>query len=260
MRILISAILIFTLCIVLGCKEEAPVAGTNPLVTEQGGSSDLRPITPVSNQQRALAEASTLDAKANALNHSNRTPPGPPLLENFQEAPQLRLFPWVGEFRPATSDDQHTDWQTLIDQLVNGTRIAEDQATGNRAWAFRGIEASISSGYFSPLRVEPKTTYQVTFKLSADLQKGSAAGIRIIAFDEFLWIGEQYTAEQYRTHYRGDHGGKRLTGQVSGLQSITFTTGPDTRMVHLVLFREGTHDVSSSMFDDIQITATDSHR
>jgi hypothetical protein len=260
MRILISAILMFTLCIVVGCKEETPGADTRPFKKEQSRSEGFSPVTSGSNLQKSLAVVTASDAKADPLPNPKRTPPGPPLVENFQAAPQLRLFPWVGDFRPEIGDGQQTHWKTLIDQLVNGTSIAEDQATGSRAWVFRGIEDSSSSGYFAPLRVEPQTTYQVFFKLSADLHKGSAAGIRIIEFDEFLWIGEQYTEEQYRTHYRGVHGGKRLTGKVSGQQSITFTTGPDTHMVHLVLFREGTHDGSSSMFDDIQIAATPSHQ
>ncbi|MGW8311880.1 MAG: hypothetical protein ACWGOL_01465 [Desulfuromonadales bacterium] len=260
MRLLISAVLMMALCLVVGCEQEAPGTGDKPVVTQRSDSDDARPVNPDSQRQTALAEKTTPAAKPSPLPPTDRTPPGPPLLENFQAAPQLRLFPWVGDFRPAIVDQQQTHWQTLIKQLVKGTSIAEDQATGSRAWVFSGIEGNMSSGYFAPLRVEPQTSYQVSFKLTADLQKDSTAGIRIIEFDEFLWIGEQYTEEQYRSRYQGSHKGKRLTGKVNGQQSIIFTTGADTHMIHLVLFQAETHAGDRIMFDDIQVIATDGRR
>jgi hypothetical protein len=255
MRLLISAVLMFALCLVVGCEAEAPGTGGKPVVTERS-QSDSRPVNSGSDRQIALAEETTPEARPSQARPTDRTPPGPPLLENFQAAPQLRLFPWVGDFRPAIADGQQTRWQTLIKQLIRGTSIAEDQATGSRAWVFSGIEGNSSSGYFAPLRVEPQTTYQVSFKLTADLQKDSTVGIRIIEFDEFLWIGEQYTEEQYKAHYQGDHKGKCLTGKAKGQQSIIFTTGADTHMIHLVLFQKETTAGDRIMFDDIQVKDT----
>ena len=66
----------------------------------------------------------------------------------------------------------------------------------------------------------------------------------------------QYTEELFKLHYRGSHEGKRLTGEPEGEQTFTFRTGPETKMIHLVLFREGTHDRNSLMFDDIEIKAS----
>ena len=77
--------------------------------------------------------------------------------------------------------------------------------------------------------------------------------MRVLEFDEFLWIGEQYSKETYAKHYRGSHEGRRLTGKGHGIQAFAFSTGPKTRMVHLVMFREGAHDGNSLMFDDIEI-------
>ena len=45
-----------------------------------------------------------------------------------------------------------------------------------------------------------------------------------------------------------------MTGKNSGAKhTFSFTTGPDSGMIHLVLFREGTHDRNALMFDDIEI-------
>ncbi len=86
-----------------------------------------------------------------------------------------------------------------------------------------------------------------------EFPEGASAGIGVLEFDQFLWIGEQYSEETFKKHYRGVHEGRRVTGKPTGLQGFTFTTGPDTRMIHLVLFREGTHDRNSLMFDNISI-------
>jgi len=46
---------------------------------------------------------------------------------------------------------------------------------------------------------------------------------------------------------RGDHKGTA--------QSFTFRTGPQTRMIHLVFFREGIPSRDSIAIDDIEIRA-----
>ena len=85
------------------------------------------------------------------------------------------------------------------------------------------------------------------------MEEGASAGIGILEFNEFLWIPSQYTEETFKQHYRGSHEGKSQTGTSKGEHSFTFTTSPETKMVHIVLFREGTHDRNSVMFDDIRI-------
>jgi hypothetical protein len=183
----------------------------------------------------------------------DKQPPRPPLREDFQGEPKLPLFPRVGEFQPPSGSERHLDWRNFIDQLVKVTGVAENAADGSRGWVFRSIKSVDSLGYFSPVAVEPNKIYQVSFKLIADLPEGASAGMGILEFDEFLWTGEQYTEESYIKHFLGGHEGRRLTGKGHGIQAFAFTTGPETRMVHLVLFRDGTHDLNSLMFDDIEI-------
>lgn len=185
-------------------------------------------------------------------------PPRPPVFEDFQGQPQLSLFPRVGDFRPEDDSDKLPYWNTFIDHLAKMTGVAEDQATGNRAWSFRAINSIDSIGYFSPLAVEPQTTYRVDFRLKSDLAESASAGVGVLEFDEFLWIGEQYSEKLHQEHFQKAQEGARLNGRNDWREaSFTFTTGAETQMIHLVLFREGEHDRNSVMFDDIRIEPLD---
>jgi len=202
----------------------------------------------------AVVEKATEPSQGSAgIESVDKQPPRPPLREDFQGEPKLPLFPRVGDFQPPPGGERHLKWRSSINHLVKATGVAEDAADGSRGWVFRSIKSIDSLGYFSPVAVEPNKIYQVSFKLIADLPAAASAGMGILEFDEFLWIGEQYTEETYIKHFLGGHEGRRLTGRGHGIQTFAFTTGPETRMVHLVLFRDGTHDLNSLMFDDIEI-------
>ena len=253
MRPWLFATLCITLLMASACQEEAPQTVAGPPHSQQSDKGETALTSPAADhatpqaEQPGKTEASGLPAPA------DQGSPKTPVFEDFQGAPQLTLFPRVGDFRPADDSDRLPYWNTFIDHLVKVTGVAEDQATGNHGWVFRGINSIDSVGFFSPLGVEPETKYQVFFTLAAELAAGASAGIGIIEFNEFLWIPGQYTEETFRQHFRGSHKGVRLTGTTKGEHSFTFTTGPETRMIHLVLFREGTHDRNSVMFDDIKI-------
>lgn len=227
------------LAFLAGCTEEAPQTA------KQSRQAETRTVVAekAAEPLPAAVETETTD----------KQPPRPPLRESFQEEPKLSFFPRVGDFQPPRDSQRHPDWRNAINQLVKVTGVAENAADGSRGWVFRSINSIDSLGYFSPVAVEPGRIYQVTFKLIADLPAGASAGMSILEFDEFLWIGEQYTEETYKKHFRGVHEGRRLTGKGHGMQAFAFSTGPETRMVHLVMFREGTHDSNSLMFDDIEI-------
>ena len=222
-----------------GCREEAPSKGLD------NGQEDSRPMV--------AKHVSAPKQETEAAEAVGKQPPQPPLREDFQGEPQLALFPRVGNFQPPSGSERLPEWRAAIEQLVKVTGVAENQADGSRGWVFRSINGTDLLGFFSPIAVKPGRNYQVTFKLIADLPAGASAGIGILEFDKFLWIAEQYTEETYTRHFRGAHEGRRLTGRGHGIQAFAFSTGPETRMVHLVLFREGTHDDNSLMFDDIEI-------
>ncbi len=225
-----SSLLILTglLAALTACSEEAPQVAATPSAPTSPAAAD-----------------SSVPAKEE---------PRPPVFEDFQGEPQLSLFPRVGDYRPENDSDRLPYWNTFIDHLVKVTGVAEEQATGNRAWAFRGINSIDSAGYFSPLAVSPQTTYTVSFRIATDLAEGASAGIGILEFDKFLWIGDQFTESLYKEHYRGVQEGTRLSGTRPWQEkSFDFTTGPETHMIHLVLFREGEHDRNPVMFDDIRI-------
>jgi len=242
--------LALTLFMASGCQEETTPEVIVPPQSTEKSSPEKQLAIPAPDEEDVLPTDPPLEQQPE---EAEQKPPRPPILEDFQGSPKLSLFPRVGDFRPEDDSDGLPYWNTFIEHLVKVTGVAEDQETGRRGWVFRSIKSIDSVGYFSPLSVEPQTSYQVNFTLSAELGEGASAGLGILEFNKFLWIAHQYTEETFMQHYRGIHEGKRLTGTSTGEHSFYFTTGPETRMIHIVLFREGTHDRNSLMFDDIRI-------
>jgi hypothetical protein len=242
MRIFTFTLAFIFLISLSGCQEEVqPPAEQAKQVTKEQVVSELT---------SALTEDPAIK---DSPEQTEQKPPSPPLFEDFQGEPQLTLFPRAGNFRPADDSDRLPYWNTFIEHLIKVTGVVEEQSSGKRGWTFRSINTIDSVGFFSPLGVEPLAEYQVSFKITADLAEGASAGIGILEFNEFLWVPAQYTEEMYIKHFRGSQDGQRLTGKADGEHTFTFTTGPETKMIHIVLFREGTHDRNAVMFDDINI-------
>lgn len=189
-----------------------------------------------------------------------QAPPAPPLRETFDGEPRLSLFPRVSAFRPEDGDTEGLSyWGTFIDHLIRTSGLVEKAGRGgSRAWAVRSIKGIDSVAFFSPLAVKPQTAYRVSFALKCELPKEATAGVGVIEFDEFLWIGEQYPESLLRQHQTGAREGVRLKGKEEWKEhSFTFTTSPKTRMVHLILFRDGAEDRKHPvLFDDIRIEET----
>mgnify|MGYP001496559261 CR=1 FL=1 len=197
-----------------------------------------------------LGENKTPESKA-----PKPSPPAPPLREDFEGKPVLSLFPRVGDFQPDTDDERHPYWLTFIEHAQKVAGLVHSQEPDNNAWSFRSVNTVDSLGFFSPVAVKPLTNYTVTFRILSGLPDEANAGIGILEFNEFLWVGEQYTESLYKQHFRGGQEGIKIVGKTEDWQeeSFQFTTGPETRMVHLVLFREGEHSRNGVMFDDIAI-------
>lgn len=179
--------------------------------------------------------------------------PAPPLKEDFEGEPKLTLFPRVGNFSPEESDKKGQPlWLTYIDHVLRTSGpIKGKNGTG---FAIRSIKSINSIGFFSPLAVEPDTTYRVDFRAWTDLPKGGTAGAGILEFDEFLWFPGQYPKSLSDKHFLHSAMGVTLTGKNSGkVQSFSFRTGPETRMIHLVFFREGTPAKEPLIIDDIEM-------
>lgn len=247
MRPSFIAALCFTLIFANGCQEEIQQPPEPILEATQKNIAEADQV------ETSLEQATPAATEQVQTEQPQQEPPSPPIFEDFQGEPQLTLFPRAGSFRPEDNNDQLPYWNTFIEHLVRVTSVVEEQSTGSRGWVFRGINTIDSVGFFSPLGVDPETEYQVSFKLTTDLTEGASAGVGILEFNEFLWIPTQYTEELFKQHFRGSHEGKRVTGATQGEHTFTFTTGPETHMIHIVLFREGAHDRNSLMFDDIRI-------
>ena len=185
-------------------------------------------------------------------------PPSPPITEDFEGAPKLSLFPRLGDYRPEADDKQALPfWNAYLEHLERTSGVVQipvPLGQGVRAFSFRSVAGLDSLGFFSPLAVEPETTYRVNARVKTELPEGGETGIGILEFDQFLWLGEQYPHSLAKQHQTGAQQGLRLTGHNDWEpQSFTFTTGPKTRMVHLVIFREGAQDRTPVLFDDISV-------
>lgn len=179
--------------------------------------------------------------------------PFPPVKEDFEGAPQVSLFPRIGDFSPE-EDDKESEalWATFIDHLL---RASGPVKVGNETrFAFRSLADLNSVGFFLPLAVKPETAYRVSFKIWANIPEGGESGAGILEFDEFLWIGYQYPRSLSEQHFQRAQTGVKLLGDHKGTtQSFTFRTGPQTRMIHLVFFREGVPSRDTIAIDDIEI-------
>ncbi|TYO97128.1 hypothetical protein EDC39_11158 [Geothermobacter ehrlichii] len=187
---------------------------------------------------------------------SRPKPPAPPLFEDFEGQPRISLFPRAGQVRPDEKDELFPFWLTYLDHLrrITGVLQLETDQGSNRVFAFRGLKNVDSVGYFSPMAVEPDTSYRVSVRIRTDLPPQSWAGIGIQEFDRFLWIPDQFDSKLKKEHLLASHVGFSLNGRNGwGRRQFTFTTGPKTRMIHLILFIDGQTDRKPVLFDDLTI-------
>jgi hypothetical protein len=232
----IPILLLILLILLAGCKsrQESSTTGTAP-------SPAAEPGAPSATETGAGEEPA---------------PPAPPVVETFDGEPQLSLFPRVAEFRPEDEKSQEQGvWAAFIDHVLRTSGVVPrgGEEEGN-AWSVRGIKGLESVGFFAPLGVEPQQSYKLSFSYRGELPEGGSAGIGILEFDRFLWIGEQFTEAMLREHQTGQQSGVKLHGNSDWTeQTFTFTTSPNSRMIHLVLFRDGTADRQPVFFDNIAV-------
>ena len=208
------------------------------------------------DQRETPAPASTVSEKD--PEPSAPTPPAPPVHETFDGAPQLSLFARLGDYRPEEQDERTLPyWRTYQEHLVKTAGVVVTDESGNRAYSFRSIKGIDSVGFFSPIAVKPDTRYQVSFRAKGELPEGASAGIGVLEFNRFLWVGEQFPRSLDEEHRTGQVDGVTFGGTQDWQQhSFTFTTRPETGMIHLVLHREGTPSREPVLFDDIRVEPT----
>lgn len=234
-RLFITAlVLLGSLVFVSGCQKQ-----------EESPKTEAPPST-AAGQPSVTEEAKKGEAAA----------PAPPIKEDFEGEPKLSLFPRVGDFRPEDNDKEGLSyWMTYIDHLsrISGVLVNKDAIKG-RAFGFRGIKAVDSVGFFSPLAVEPDRVYRFSYRLWSKLSPGGTTGVGILEYNEFLFIPEQFPKTLSEKHFQRSQLGIKLTDDHDGkVQEFSFRTGPKTRMIHLVFFREGTPDREPIVIDDIEI-------
>lgn len=209
-------------------------------------------------------QANTTTAAAEPPSHPAASSPAkeqrptPPIHEDFEGPPRLSLFPRIGDFRPAEEEvERLAFWKTYLLHLTKTSGLLETpapQQQAGRVFALRSVAGLDSIGFFAPLDVLPQRNYQVSLQVKTELPENGIFGIGVLEFDRFLWVGEQYTQALVQEHQTGVQPGLELRGQHPWKQhQFRFTTGPNTGMVHLVFFREGTADRRPVLFDDIRI-------
>jgi hypothetical protein len=232
-----------------GCQAQTDekITQTNPEPAKTSVSQPTEPAKTVDIQIEAPATADI----------DQQTPPSPPLFEDFQSSPKLSLFPRVGSYRPADDDAEGLQfWQTYITHLMrtSGPLRTGDEKDGNIAFSFRAVKGLDSVGMFAPIAVKPNTTYAISATFKCNLEAEATAGIGILEFNKFLWLGEQYPKALATEHQVGNQPGVSLTGKVDMQdQKFTITTGPKTEMIHVIFFREGAHDRNPVVIDNIGI-------
>ncbi|RMF46124.1 MAG: hypothetical protein D6751_05835, partial [Deltaproteobacteria bacterium] len=109
-----------------------------------------------------------------------------------------------------------------------------------------------------PLAVQPGQTYRISARIRCQLPDKVRTGIGVQEFDQFLWIGNQFDAEQEKQHLLRSKVGISLEGD-HDWEDVTFdfTTGPKAGMIHLILFLDGPADRVPVLFDDLRIEPID---
>ncbi len=194
----------------------------------------------------------------NAALQAPAKPPSPPLFEDFEGAPKLSLFPRIGDYRPEKDDEVVLPfYDTYLEHLVRTAGVV-GRPDGGRAFLMRSVAKLESVGFFSPVAVEPNTRYRISARFKTDLPEGGRAGLGILEFDQFLWVAEQYPKSLVEQHQTAMQQGLELTGALDWQpQSFEITTGPRTRMIHLIFYREGIEDRSPVLLDDIEIVVVE---
>ncbi len=184
-------------------------------------------------------------------------PPVTPVHEDFEAEPKISLFPRIGDYRPGDEDSERLSyWLTFIKhvQKASGVTRVDRDGTLNRVYSFRSINSLDSVGFFTPLQVEPNNRYRVSFRIKTELPKGASAGVGVIEYDRFHWIGDQFSESFSKEHQRGLHEGVSVSGNVDWQShSFVFRTGPETGMIHLIFYREGEHARLPVLLDDIEV-------
>lgn len=210
-------------------------------------------------QESSVATTSSTPTDSASAASADIPPPPPtaPLRETFDGEPQLSLFPRTGAFRPEQEQAEAMGyWASFIDHIMRTSGVVQKAGKdGSNSWTIRGIKGLDSIAFFSPLGVKPATTYRVSFDFKGELPKGASGGVGVLEFDQFLWIADQFTEKLIREHQTAAHPGKSLTGnQEWKTHTFTFTTAPNTGMIHLVLFRDGVMDREKPVwFDNLAI-------
>lgn len=211
-------------------------------------------------EKAAPQPAAVVRDSATKAPETEPTPPGVPVTETFEREPQLSLFARVASFRPADDDSEGLGfWTTYIDhiQRTSGMRPKSGRDNSN-GWTIHGIKGLSSVAFFAPLAVKPTTRYHVSFDFKGELPKGASAGIGVLEFKEFLWIGEQFTEELSKKYQSGAFPGITVKNKNDWQSySFDFTTSPQAGMVHLILYRDGNMDREKPVFfDNIAMTET----
>lgn len=177
--------------------------------------------------------------------------------ETFDGAkPVLPMFPRLGSHRPAEEGAaDRAVWEGNMEFFAGETGAERGAGTGGgRALKIVSVAGVGSSAYFAPLAVRPSTGYRVEFLLKSGMNPKGIAGAGIAEYDTYLSTGEQPSPEGNRKHLLDAADGVRVSGPGDWQPlSFRFRTSPRTRMVHLVLYREGEHDRSPVYFDDVRI-------
>ncbi len=163
------------------------------------------------------AKALPFEASADPSAPKTLPPPSPPLEENFEEAPQLSFFPRIAAYRPEDSDTKNLSlWKNYIEHLIKISGVLPGSGIEeSRGFSLRSIRGLDSVAFFSPIQYARSFSNEYFIRATDPLRQSTKKGWKQYSFD--------------------------------------ISTSPKTRMIHLVLYREGESNRSPVRFDNIRI-------
>jgi hypothetical protein len=181
------------------------------------------------------------------------------IVETFDgKQQQLLLLPGAGGYRPADNDDKNRLlWTASIAYLTRISGLLEDSGRGgSRALGLRNLQGvPVSSvSYFAPVAAKASATYRVDFWLRSEMNRGGEGGVGVLEFDVFRLEENQFTRSFNDQHLLRARDQVRIKGPTQWTNhSFSFETTPETKMFHLLFYREGSSDGDAVVFDDVVI-------
>lgn len=206
----------------------------------------------------ALSTLASPDAQAELPMWQQASRPGARVLENFDSSPRLPLVPRVPSVRAADAGEDAGALLAGYELLMSrSSGIAPQMGLGgSNGLVLRALPNTDFVAFTIPHAVEPSTRYRLTWSMKAGQLNAETAAVVVEQFD-----AADATYGQFQRAFSQAHSLQHETvATLSSAQPWTrheaaFATTPRTRMIHLILYRQGQPGREPVQVDDIVLEA-----